>query len=91
MLSPGNETRTGVPQRPVPHVGSEGGIGGEHGLVLAGHCALQGKLEGEALSSGVKSLLFQGKQARLIAKVSITKDKQKLSFGPFPSVLTVPE
>ena len=51
----------------VPHVGSEGGVGGEHGLVLAGHCALQGKLEGEVLSSGVKSLLFQDEQGRLKA------------------------
>ena len=46
----------------VPHVGSVGRVGGEHGLVLVGQGALQGKLEGEVLSSGVESLLFQGEQ-----------------------------
>ena len=37
----------------VPHVGSVGGVGREHGLVLAGDGALQGKLEGDVLSSHV--------------------------------------
>ena len=46
----------------VPHVGSVDRVGGEHGLVLVGQGALQGELEGEVLSSGVKSFLFQGEQ-----------------------------
>ena len=46
----------------VPHVGSVGRVGGEHVLVLVGQGALQCNLEGEVLSSGVESLLFQGEQ-----------------------------
>ena len=40
----------------MSHVGSVDRVGGEHGLVLVGQGALQGKLEGEVLSSGVESV-----------------------------------
>ena len=53
----------------VPHVGSVGGVGREHGLVLAGGSALQGKLEGDILSSPVQPLLLEGEQGHLIAGV----------------------
>ena len=61
----------------VPHVGPVGRVWGEHGLVLVGQGALQGKVEGKVLPSGVKSLLFQGEQGGLIAQVSSSKDKGK--------------
>ena len=37
-------------------------VWGEHGLVVVGQGALEGKVEGEVLPSGVKSLLSQGEQ-----------------------------
>ena len=46
----------------VHHHGPVGRVWGEHGLVLVGQGALQGKVEGEVLPSGVKSLLSQGEQ-----------------------------
>ena len=44
----------------VPHVGPEGGVGREHGLVPGGLGALVGKLIAEVETSGVKSFLVKG-------------------------------
>ena len=54
----------------VPHVGSVGGVGREHGLVLAGGSAL----EGDVLSSPVQPLLLKGEQGHLIAGVASAQD-----------------
>ena len=61
----------------VPHVGSVGGVGREHGLVLAGGSALQGKLEGDVLSSPVQPLLLEGEQGHLVAVVAPSQDDSK--------------
>ena len=64
----------------VPHVGSVGGVGREHGLVLAGGSALQGKLEGDVLSSPVQALLLEGEQGHLIAGVASAQDDSECFF-----------
>ena len=61
----------------VPHVGSVVGVDREHGLVLAGHCTLLGKLEREVLSSLVQSLLLEGEEGHLIAGVVPSQDDSK--------------
>ena len=61
----------------VPHVGSIVGVGWEHVLVLAGHRALQGKLEGEVQSSLVQPLLLEGEQGHLVAVVAPSQDDSK--------------
>ena len=61
----------------TPHVGSEVWIGREHVTVLAGLGALQGKLDGELLPSGVQSVLLEVGEGHLIAGVGPAQDDGK--------------
>ena len=48
--------------------------------MLAGDGALQGKLEGDVLSSHVQPLLLEGEQGHLIAGVASAKDDSECFF-----------
>ena len=61
----------------APHVGSELGVGGEHGHVLRRGGALQCKVVGQLQPSVVKAVKLKGEQGRLIAGVASPQDNCK--------------
>ena len=58
----------------APHVGSELGVGREHGLVLSRGGALQCKVVGQLLPPSIKAVQLKGKQGTLIACSTSSQD-----------------
>ena len=58
----------------VPHVGPEVGVGREHGLVLVGLGALQGKVVGKGGPPGVQAVKVEVGQGMLIAVIAPPQD-----------------